>query len=391
MATMIKTALGWRLRKTNEWPSINLPQNALLLSRSVLCGISAHWQPLTESSQEYPGSLLYPRTNESASLACEQLLAANCAGMVPDDAFLCTLPLALGETKAGKAGSFISVFKEAAFYKIGVTLDESLCAVFNLAPVQPGMLESHLGRISRFFQRLRPDLVFPTQVFCLGFSAPDMPPYAITTLDSVPGDKQTMLAAGVALAHVAGQVPALRPATPRYALRRVRAALYGASAACMLVTLLACAAFPLAHFFLAADRDSGKARYQALLNANADIREMTSASEALAHKIIDEQAITLKQTRWTQVLQFLGDSRPAGLWFDMLGSETLNGQTGTARLAFSGWADNESKITSFISLLQKSGLAADVSLTSLDRDAAKNVFLFRIVCTAKLYGLPITK
>ena len=383
MATMVKTASGWRLQKTNTWPSTHLLKNTLLLSRSVLCGLSAHWQPSPEDD-------LTCRcvSNEATALACEQLLSANCAGMVPDDAFLCTLPLAFGTTKTG---SFITICKEQAYFKIGVTVNESLWAVFNLAPAQPEMLEGHLGRISRFFQRTLPDRGFPTQVFCLGFSAPEMPPYTVTSLENIPGDKQTMLAAGVALASAIGQVPVLRPATARHGLRRVRTVMYGVAAACLLLVLLACAALPLASFFITTERNNYKARYEAVLNANADIREMAASNEVLARKIISSRVVALKQTRWTQVLQFLGDARPGGLWFDMLGSEPLNGQYGTARFALSGWADNESQITAFVSLLQKSGFAADVSLTSLERDAVKNVFIFRIVCTAKLYGLPITK
>jgi Tfp pilus assembly protein PilN len=387
MAIMEKNASGWRLRKTRAWPSTHLLINASLLSRSVLCGLSAHWHPSTDGDQTR-SEILYPHANEATALACEQLLAANCAGMVPDDAFLCTLPLAFSTTHAG---SFISVCKETSFYKIGVTINESLCGVFNLAPARSEMLESHLGRISRFIQRAAPDCVFPTQVFCLGFSAPEMPPYTVTSLETVPGDNQTLRTAGVALAKAIGRVPLLRPATRRHGVRRIRAVMYCAAAACLLLTLLACTALPLARFFLTRQRDACKARYETLLNANADIRETAVANGELAHKIIAGNAVALKQTRWSRLLQYLGDARPAGVWFEMLGSEPLNVQSGFSGIALSGWGDNESHITALISLLQKSGLAVDVSLASLERDTEKNVFLFRILCTAKLYGLPITK
>jgi Tfp pilus assembly protein PilN len=111
-------------------------------------------------------------------------------------------------------------------------------------------------------------------------------------------------------------------------------------------------------------------------------------NDSLARAVISAFAEDSRQTRWAQFLQLLGADKPGGLYFDMLGTDA-GGKAGVVRIALSGWADNESRVTDLIGVLQKSRLCSGVSLSSIDKSDASDVFLFRILCSLHLVaGLP---
>lgn len=403
-----KTALGWRLTHIRRWSADSRLNNALLLHRGVVAATPCRWKRSGDGtgalSDPLVGALsegaFIPLASGMAVSAYSDRLTGNLLAVVGDDAFLCTIPLALYN---GEAQSFVSVYPAGQFYKIGIITDRTLSAVFTMAPATPQALESHLGRIKRYWH-LRTGgggAQFPDRLYVFGdgdLGTAGWAPAAMRpecgTMGIDIADTGVLAAAGAALAADGGdcgtvpRFPVPSATAERAAFRGARTAVYAASAALVLCSLLLTAVVSVSLFFT----HKSLARYtQEYRQVLPDIALLTAQNDSLARAVLSTVSAGSRQTRWAQFLQFLGADKPEGLFFDMLASDapapaSASGAAGVVRIALSGWAYNESLVTGFISSLQKNNACSSVSLSSLDKNDARNVFSFRILCSMQLFA-----
>jgi hypothetical protein len=398
-AALENTAPGWHVQKTRRWNADSRLNNMLLLHRGVTAATPCFWKPSGNGQKAVASPFVQARSegafvplaSEMALSAFSGRLANNLLAVVCDDAFLCTIPFALNND----APSFVSVHRAGQFYKIGIISDRTLAAVFAMAPATPQALEGHLGRIERYW-RLRDQGAFPEHLYLFGdCDVPGVPaeggaPAAATRLDCKRlgidiADTDALVAAGAALAGTIGDAPHFPISTEKAALRGIRTALLAASAAILLFSLFLPAALSVSSVY-AHRRLAGYVReYREILSRTPDIQPLMAQNDSLARAVISAFAEDSRRTRWAQFLQFLGADKGGGLFFDMLGTDA-GGKAGVVRIALSGWADNESRVTGFIGVLQKSKLCSNVSLSSIDKSDTQDVFLFRILCTLHLFA-----
>jgi hypothetical protein len=399
MSSLEKTAHGWTVKRFRRWNADNALNNLLLLHRGVVAAAPSHWKPANAPSSASAGNLVSaqsngpvaPHTGEAILTNYTSRLSHNLLAVVPSDAFLCTIPLALGRSPAQ---SFVSIYQAELFYKIGIIINGALAAVFTMAPASPQALAGHLGRIERYWAQTGGGAKVPGQAYLLGGSEAPAG-LAASRLDCAGSgidmsDTDALAASGAALSGRYGAVPRFAVDTAPASQRKARTALYAISAGLVLCALLACAALPVVAAAAQGRLASYKKQYQVILASNPDLKVLLGKNDSLARLILSAHDASLAQTRWGQMLQAFGTIRPDGLFLEMLGSDG-SAASGNVRVAFSGWAHNESQVTGFIASLQKSGLYSGVSLSSLERNESSNVSTFRITCTLKLCAVSPAK
>jgi len=320
-------------------------------------------------------------------------LSANCIAVVPDDAFLSTIPLAFA---GHEVHSFASVFQTATTFKIGLIVNKSLQAVFTMSPATPETLQSHLARIERYCSIISPELIMPRHIYSFNCNTESLAQghfhfEALSLPREIISSKETAIAFGAALANVECKIPALSFDASRASFRKLRAFGYAASLA-FLGSIIVCALFFAgASVYSSISLAKYKTKYQTILRQNPDIKKLLDENESFAKELLSLSTVVANRTGWADFLQLLGTKRPIGLYFEMLGSEALNKSTGTARIALSGYASNESLITDFISSLQNSNIVSQVSLSSMERDKTRNVVTYKVICLLKCTALSKTK
>lgn len=360
MVAMKKTVSGWRLNSTRTWDSTSVLRNNLLLHRGVITGVPSFFK-LTEpldtnrtGGQESAGAQeqpFTPQTNEAHIAVFEQHLANNLCAVVPEDAFLCTVGLALGNPSIR---SFVSVYRSDAFYRIGIIIDARLVAVFPMAPASDETLEAHLFRIEKYMAAAAPAIGFPSHLYLMGkapvFSSSHFVVQRLSVdLSSAPGAGEDVVkAAGVALAAVIGDVFRFRGASGQSAFRHITSALYVLAAVLMLSVCAFAGGLTLYGAISHHRLETYKARYHTVISGNATVRQLMSSNDSLARSVLRLTQVMSKQTRWAQFLELLAKFRPSELYFDKFGSESANSSLGTVRIALSGWSKNESHVTDVI-------------------------------------------
>ena len=400
MVSLERAAAGWRTKKTSRWNADSAVRNHLLLNRGVIAAVPSRWRP--SDAKTGPSSLsgtfiaaeesgdFVPMADETALSSISTRLADNLCATVCDDAYLCTIPLALTD---GSIASFVSARRTGESCKIGIVKDRRLMAVFSVAPAsQPESLERHLARISRYWNGKFGDRTsFPNHLFLFGNDV--VSPNGtinVTRLDcSILGiectDTFALGAAGAALVGITGDVPRFPGNPGKAAFRKVRAALYATSVSLVACTILLSATLFVSSFVMHARQDDYKQEYEKILACTPDIQALMAHNDSLAAAIMTENTAGSHVPRWTPFLRSLGSDRPDGLFLDMLATDA-SGVAGTVRVALSGWAYNESLVTGFIALLQKNGVCYDVTLSSLEKSGEHNVFIFRILCSLRLFA-----
>jgi Tfp pilus assembly protein PilN len=198
-------------------------------------------------------------------------------------------------------------------------------------------------------------------------------------------DFDMLRATGAAVADVCGFAPRVAPASPEAAFRNARAAVYAISAAIVITCLALTAALPIATLFASNGLASSKQKYRQVLAQTPELQNIMMHNDSLAKAVLFTHQTNAGKTHWTTLLETLGTLRPEGLYFDMIGTEG-GAATGKTGLALSGWARNESQVTDLIASLSSSKLYTGISLSSLERNAHKNIVTFRITCTYRLSG-----
>jgi Tfp pilus assembly protein PilN len=394
MASLVKTAPGWKVKKLCRWNADNAIKNLLLFHRGVVAVAPSHWDFVKSASPKSSENFIdapsqgemYPRTNATALTAYTGRLEDNLVAVVPDNAFLCSIPLAFG---GSSAGSFVSVYRTEPYYKIGVTVNATLVAVFNMAPAAPQSLAGHLGRLERYWADTHHGGQLPENRYLLGdFEAPiDIEKTSVRLGPAIKGfdinDKDAVSAVGAALIGPCGNAPRFPVDADAALFRKVRAGMYAFSACLVLCALALVATVPVSAFIARQKLAAYKKQYQTILSNNPEIQKLMSQNDSLARATLSAYNAASKQTRWAQFFQELGTVRPQGLFLEMLGADG-QAASGKVRIALSGWALNESQVTGFISSLQNNSMFSGVSISSIERNATSNIFTFRIACTLKL-------
>jgi Tfp pilus assembly protein PilN len=393
LTTCEKTPGGWRLLSRRRWSCDNAFRNALLFHRGVAVAAPCRWMPAKPAAPpptaaEHARGPVAPRAESAVIENLASRLYGNLLCVVPDDAFLCALPLALDQ---GAARSFISVFCAGRFYKIGIIADAAFIAVFSMAPAGPGALDGHLGRIQRYLLAAAPHIPWPSDLYLLGSG--DVPldsGFTVHTPDLGRAgidisDIDTVRSAGAALGQSFGFAPLLAGASPGAAGRRLRSAVLACSAAIVACGLLLALSLPAATFVAGRRLSAYREQYRLILAQTPELRALTLTNDSLARAVLLARDINASRTHWTRMFETLGTLRPDGLYLDMIGTDGA-AATGKVGLALAGWARNESLVTGFIAALAKNGQYSAISLSSLERNETRNIFTFRIACTFRHSG-----
>lgn len=390
MVSLRKKKSGVVHYSVRRWGLHDKIRTALLLHRGVYCGMPSFWQPAGAPAQEEKllgaagvNHRFRPSAGRLQARMHEETFADNLLALVPDDAFLCSIPLFYGDLSLH---SFFTAYRANDFWVIGVIINKELRAVFKMAPGTVDALEAHLGRIKRSWKNAAPNEPLPEHVYVLNLDAtPRCDEFFMHPLRVSAGKKvfaeEELRALGCALAGNAGGVGFFPGAPSDGVVRIVRtAALAGGAVVLMLAALATLLPAALSGNVQLKVRSS-EARYRTIITNNLELKTLCDRNDSLARTILQLQKKSSRQTQWGRFLDALGESRPVDLYFDKLGSEPAAGSASKVRIAISGSAKSETLVTDFMTRLQKSGTVSNVSLSFLEKNE-KNATIcnFRIIC-----------
>jgi hypothetical protein len=394
LVSLCRTGSEWRLGAIQKWQCGNALRSALLLNRGVYFGVPTHWissHSAIDRSEFVAAKTTSPfiqLTRPATHDVYAEALAHNLCGIVPDDLFLTTLPLTFGNPEIH---SFATICRSNGCFKIGITIDKELVAVFPMAPDNPDLLSGHIARIRHYFTSMHPEKAFPADLYLIGVQNEfDKNEFCVHEL-KLPGEKspwaveQVLKASGVALASTieknsiqfSGETPAAR-------FRTARTAIYAISILLLAGTILATAGYAASHAWYSYQTSREQTRYQQTITDSKDLQKLLEDNKTLARKIERMRGKLSNQTRWTEFLQKLGEIKPGGLFFDRLGSEPDKKSPNSVRLAMTGWCGDESLVTTLMDKLQTTEYISAVQLSGLSRDEGKKgICRFRIYCTIR--------
>jgi Tfp pilus assembly protein PilN len=305
---------------------------------------------------------------------------------VPDDAFLNTIPLYLNSKPED---SFIAIYSNDEYCKIGIVTNRKLHAVFRFAPCKISHIEFYIARIERYFKTTCPHIHFPSQCFLIGAETGMVSDrYSISPLPVIIGkrnitDEEELKAIGVALVKENGEVPLFTGATSQSSHRHVRAVSYIGALLVVGTAIIALVFLYTANIVANKNLRSYESQYNNMFSNNVSIKSIVARNESLAKAILFLEQEMSTYTNWTQLLNVLGTEKSDDILFDKLGSEPVaDKKISAVRIAITGCARNEVAVTGLISRLQKVGFLSKVTLASLAK-SEKNVNTndFKILCT----------
>ncbi len=388
--------------RIRQWPVGDRLTPLRLLHRGVYCGVRAFWKTeipaadgdIITASGDREGFASW--TDRLTSSEQSEALSDNLLGLVPEDSYLCTVPLYCGDPSLH---SFISVHMvpaagdRQAYFKIGVIQNKTLRVVFTLAPGTADALESHLERIRRFIARNRRQIDFPEQVYLFGAAGSlslqrfVCHPLSVSIGKRIIESGDELKALGCALVRSSGNVP-LFSGPPRAGARRyIRSTLWIAAGALLLATALGTLAPVFMNMSLSRELQSSNTRYRAQIMNDTDIQTALKRNDSLAASIERINGKSGRKTYWGRFLQALGEERPGGLFYEKLGSEPASAASNAVRIAISGMAQSETMVTDLIARLQKTGFISNVTLTFMEKNKTKPTICdFKIICTLTITG-----
>lgn len=389
LSTVVKNSRGWKLARSAEWSTQSFIRNFLLLHHRVNLSLSSWWsrtlpQDLPETViHEVPGSY-FTGTGRAELEHYSSLLEPALSGIYPDDMLHVTLVKAFTRDTPD---TYCSLFTDHGVIRAGIVIKGALTAVFSgVAIDSPAALEGFLGRIERYW-KLTPAKsgTFPQLTMVINaLPFPHENQYFVK-LDCGTHDPDTLKAAGCALCSAPEHLFSFVPPSPAKKSRYIRSLLLFAALGGVLVAGAAAASLHLYSSLLAKNILSVKNQYHAVLDTNNDIRDMLANGDILARKVLNRRALEADPTTWGTFLQFLGSSRPEGLFFDRLGTDPAGTDASKIRVAITGWSKKEIVVTDFVKTISASPLLQNVSLTTIDRiPKQESLWTFKIVCTLSL-------
>ena len=337
MASVRRMKRGADRISFSQWAIHNKLRALLLLHRGALCGLGALWRRSSEPAES--GSLaaygdnapLKPIANAAFAHAHETALGKNLSALIPDDAFLCTLPPRFADPSTL---SFVSVYLYDDRCEIGIIREKKLSAVFTMTPGSLEALESHLGRIQRYWNLHFPRDSFPTRLYL--FNAPagrlvegfSVMPLSVKAGKTAYTGQAHLRALGCALAGGSGDVPTFPCKTVEPAMRMFGAAALLATAAVLVLTAFSILVPAMVTEVFQLKLKTYEARYGHIIGKDPEIQTVQRGSDSLARLISGARTKNAGRTQWARFLEAMGADRPVGLYFDKLGSEPVKGAPG---------------------------------------------------------------
>ena len=383
-ASVKNTAQEWKLHSLKKWNSHSQLRNYLLLHRSVSLALPGNW--VREVNSDY--DTLLCTENEDAFTFCtnntefeyySSLITGNLDGVYPDDALLSSLPVHFDKETPD---SFITLLHSGNIVKIGITIDDTLRTVFHCIASSERELIGYLGRIERYWKKHFPSDTFPSEIYTLNhIPILEESTIPIRKISAGTDNPSELAAIGSALCGITPGIPQIAGASPESRFRILRSILLNCAVILIILSIAAATAVTAYKWKLGQSVTLSKERYQHILSSNKEIRDLINEGNTLAEKVLRINSIIAHSTRWAPFLQFLGTSRPSGLFLERLGSEPSEKSVDEVRIALAGWCENETIVTEFIGSLKKSSQISDVTLSSMERvKEHKSLCRFKIIC-----------
>jgi len=375
-----------------SWNCDNKLRRFLLLHKGVYCGVPSFWKsaksilPAEVFCNETPDNPFTIATDRIHADIHINALSQNLLGVVPDDAFLNTIPLYLNSKPED---SFIAIYSNEEYCKIGIVTNRKIHAVFRFTRCKISHIEFYIARIERYFKATCPHIHFPSHCFLIGADTGMVfDKFSLTPLPVIIGkknikDEDELKAIGVAFVKENGEVPLFTGATLQSSFRNVRAGSYIGSLSVVGAAILALVFIYAANIITSKNLGSYESQYNSMFSNNVSIKSIVARNESLAKAILSLEQEMSAYTNWTQLLNVLGTEKTDDILFDKLGSEPVaDKKISAVRIAITGCARNEVAVTGLISRLQKISFLSKVTLASLAKSEKNaNTNDFKILCT----------
>ena len=366
-------------------------KNIFLLNKEIIFAVSSNWVPIKCLETMLKEKYYYSYGEELLKCCCEQEELENLTSnfypalkaVVTDDAFLCTIPLAFGNVDTD---SFVSVYKMSCCYKIGIILNRSLKMVFNLWPTSKEMLASHIDRIRRYFKENFNHTPFPEKI-CLIGEADALSDMFQNSL-KIDTDKlitknsnqhSAIISLGAALSDAFGNISVFSLKYPSKIMRSFQKAIYISSFVIVLLVLIFFIGFSAVSFIQASKKSVLEAQSKNVIIKIAELKNIINKNDSLAKEILYFRDSFKNKTNFTKVLTTLSNIRKQNLYIDIMSCEIVE-NSNKVKIAFSGWAENESQIAEFISSVKMSKTFTNVTPVLIEKNNSLNIFEFRIIC-----------
>lgn len=382
--TMAFSGSKYSVRSISKWETHDIWRPLLLPSTGVTFGISSHWLRTGTIPDGYidcgdKGNFTACTPGDQINLQIEAF-QSYIGNMVPDDLFLCTIPLAFVDNCTG---SFLSLYSTAEFVKVAFIKDSILQLVFTFPAGNHSKIAKNLLRLEYYWKN-RFDIPFPKTAFVFGRNLENFQ-CSSHTIDKVElpnklssQDFASLKAVGVALYKLWPSLPSYSnfssKKSPVRALIRTGAVVMGGLA--VLISTI----FPLTNYISSVQLNKCESQYRMILQDDSVVKKSLARGQELAHKADRLHSLQSRPARWSSLMQKLGEIRPQGLYFDRMGTEPVINNDSKMKFAFTGWAQSETMVTDLIQKMQEYKNISDVSLSSLERDPGKNICRFRILC-----------
>lgn len=388
----------WKLVKTIQWNSEQIFPRITLFHRGTVFGIASLWKP-RQSSVTAPNMIAVDTSGESESdgqngssftpaaysvdlTLHREALKNNLLGIVPDTAFLATVPLGLGKNIPD---SFVSVYQNENYFLIGIIINRQLLTAFSFTPGDQEQMRGHIRRVKRYWMVSFPQIPCPQTVVTFGDTsavANELFEQLPIRIDTIVPNIDILKAAGAALVQSYPVVPYFVSDVPEASFRKVRTWMYGGAAGIFTLCMLILVAAFSTDFWITRKLKAYEQEYQHVIAHNEDIKKLIERNDALAETIIRMEETFSKSTVWGKFLQAIALQRPSDLFFERLASEPIQSREDQVRIALSGWTSKEVSVTRFIGTLQELPFITKITLSSLEREKKKKtVYGFKIICT----------
>ncbi len=402
MAAMNRDEAGtWSLDSYRQWESNSVLHRILLFDRGVYFGIPSWWIPgksdisfdnmIAVETENFAtdksiADNIYNVVTYSKDLCIhKETLKDNLLAVVPDNAFLATLPLSKSEVTND---SFISIYGNGELYIIGIIVKTKLKASFKMAPGDHKNLPGHIGRIKRYWYIKFPNVIFPEDIVYIGdfVYTPEniFNKHPIKVHDSI-NDINLLKAMGIALAQRYEAVPMFSAQTQEALFRKTRTWIYRISAGLFITGVVAVLVFHGINLLFLNKQAKYKREYQHVIAHNLEIKKLTERVNELAVSVTRLEETFLGQTIWAKFLYAIGKKAPKDLYFERFGSKPVEKENNAVQIALYGWSPRESSITQFIAALQDMQFVTQITLSSMERDKKEHsIYGFKILCTLLL-------
>lgn len=379
---------SWGLGPVRSWQMTETVKSAIVLSKGAVLGIASDWVRNGSESRDKlftrSESVLKSCADSKQSEIYTRALSGSLISIVPDDAFLLTLPLMFSRNAQE---SFLSVYQEEKVIRIGVVVKKKLEGVFVFPSSSSSEIGSFFTRVRRYWKYVLKRDDFPETAFTLDQASPDTNYDGVSvepvSLPEGIGSTNAMRAAGSALT-ILFSVPAfdLSPDDKfsRLRITALRFALF------LLIAGLLLSGVPSAlNYISGRELEKKEQIYVTYLKEDQDIRKLNQTAVELSDRILSVKKTYSRMSNWGKLFQLLGKTRPQNLYFDRFASDQVSGSQ-KVRIVMTGWSQSETSVTDFISRIESASFIRNASLQSMERDRKnKNICRFKILCIMDLY------